>query len=161
MNPLLTQWAIKHGVTYAALTELQRMMRVDTEPLHGNAAERSETAVQTDIRLEAAQLGMRLWRNNVGACKDETGRVIRYGLCNDSPTMNKRIKSSDLVGIRPVLITQALVGHTIGQFVAREVKKPGWRYAGTDRETAQQAFLDLVTSMGGDASFATGEGTLT
>ncbi len=155
----LTQWAHRHGVTPQAMSELHQLFGISTDPTRCTAKAGSEAAVQTVIRLEASRLGIRVWRNNVGACKDETGRVIRYGLCNDSAQMNKAIKSSDLVGIRPVIITQDHVGHTIGQFVAREVKRPGWRYTGTDREVAQLAFGQLVSSMGGDFKFATGEGS--
>lgn len=156
----LTQWATRHGVSQAALAELRVMMGVDTDPAKCTAAAGSEAAVQTVIRLEASRLGVRLWRNNVGACKDESGRIIRYGLCNDSAQLNKRIKSSDLIGVRPVVITSEMVGHTIGQFVAREVKRPGWKYTGTEREVAQKAFIELVLSLGGDAAFASGEGSL-
>lgn len=157
---LLTQWAARHGVSQAALAELRVMMGVDTDPAKCTAKAGSEAAVQTAIRLEASRLGVRLWRNNVGACKDESGRIIRYGLCNDSAQLNKRIKSSDLIGVRPVVITSDMVGHTIGQFVAREVKRPGWKYAGTEREKAQLAFIELLLSLGADAAFASGEGSL-
>lgn len=156
----LTQWAARHGVSQAALAELRVMMGVDTDPAKCAAKAGSEAAVQTAIRLEASRLGVRLWRNNVGACKDESGRIIRYGLCNDSAQLNKRIKSSDLIGVRPVVITPDMVGHTIGQFVAREVKRPGWKYTGTDREKAQLAFIELLLSLGADAAFASGEGSL-
>ena len=160
MTATLTQWAIRHGVSHQALAELRQMMGVDTDPASCNAKPGSEAAVQQAIRLEASRLGMRLFRNNLGACKDETGRVIRYGLSNDSAAMNRVVKSHDLIGIRPVLIAPEHVGTTIGQFVSREVKKPGWRYTGTDREVAQLAWAQLIVSLGGDAMFANGEGTL-
>lgn len=156
----LTQWAIRHGVSHLALAELRQMMGVDTDPDKCTAKPGSEAAVQTAIRLEASKLGLRLFRNNVGACKDETGRIIRYGLCNDSAQLNKRIKSSDLIGIRPVVITPAHVGQTLGQFVAREVKRSDWKYTGTEREAAQRAFIEMILSLGGDAAFANGEGSL-
>jgi hypothetical protein len=119
-----------------------------------------EQDIQVKIRLEAAALGMRLWRNNVGALKCPDGSYLRYGLANDSPQLNRVFKSSDLIGIRPVLITEDMVGKTIGQFVAREIKHANWNYKATDRERAQKAFLDLINELGGDAAFCTGEGTL-
>jgi len=120
----------------------------------------SETEVQACIRLEAIKLGMRLWRNNVGALRSPDGSYVRYGLANESPALNAVFKSSDLIGIRPILITQDMVGTTIGQFVAREVKPTDWTYKATDREKAQLAFIDLIKHFGGDAAFATGKGTL-
>jgi len=117
----------------------------------------TEEDVLKAVRLEASQKDIRLWRNNVGACKDERGNYFRYGLCNDSAKLNESIKSSDLIGIRPVRLPD---GRVIGQFVARECKRPGWKYSGTPRERAQLAFLELVRGMGGDAQFCTGVGTL-
>lgn len=83
-----------------------------------------------------------LFRNIVGvSCLDANGRPVRYGLANESPDQNKVIKSADLIGIRPVLIEPRHVGHTIGQFVSREVKKGGWVYTGKGREAAQMAWV--------------------
>lgn len=155
----LIQWAIRNQVSHAALAELYDMWGIGTEPESSVAKPGNEAAVQQAVRLEASQIGMRLFRNNVGACKDETGRVIRYGLINDSAQMNKRLKSPDLVGIKPVLITESHVGLIIGQFVGREIKKPGWVYAGTDREVAQLACGQLLTRFGADWKFCTGPGS--
>jgi len=119
-----------------------------------------ESTIQAEIRVEAAARGMVLWRNNVGAAKDASGNFFRFGLANDSAKMAKMIKSSDLIGIRPVVITQDMVGKTFGQFVAREVKREDWTFKGTPREEAQLKFLDLVRDLGGDAEFASGPGTL-
>ncbi len=115
---------------------------------------KSEAAVQQEIRLESARRGWRLWRNNNGACKDENGRLIRYGLANDSAKMNQEIKSSDLVGITPVIITPEMVGQTVGVFTSIEVKRQGWHYTGTGREAAQKKWIDLVISLGGHSGFA-------
>jgi hypothetical protein len=120
----------------------------------------SEAAVQVRVRLEASKLGIHLWRNNVGVTFGEDGVPVRYGLANDSKALNQQIKSSDLIGIRPVMITQEHVGTVMGQFVAREVKREGWKYTGSAREVAQQRFIDLIKSLGGDACFASRAGTL-
>lgn len=151
----LMDWANRHGVSQQALAELSTIFTgVSTEPEStARAKPRSEGAVTNDVRLEAGRKGVRLFRNNVGACEDSTGRIIRYGLANDSPQMNKRVKSSDLIGCRPLLITPGMVGGTVGQFVAREVKKSAWRYSGDERESAQLAFLKLIAGLGGDACF--------
>ena len=156
----LNQWAIKWGVPYSAIEDLRREFgMVNTDPV---APERgnNEAAVQAHVRLEASRVGARLWRNNVGATKDERGNFIRYGIANDSKQMNEVIKSSDLIGIRPLRIEAHHVGGIVGQFVAREVKAPTWHYTGTKHEIAQLKFLELITSLGGDAAFATGTGSL-
>jgi hypothetical protein len=154
----LTQWAVKHGVSQAALADLIDMVTVPE--LSVSISGQSEAAVQNNVRLEASLNGVKLSRNNVGACKDERGRLIRYGLDNESKSVNTRFKSSDLIGIRKLLITQSMVGSHVGQFVAREVKAGDWKWRGTDREVAQLRYLMWVLSMGGDASFANGVGTL-
>lgn len=153
----LEAWAARWGVPHAALTELRDgLLGLDyagVQPLTGA----SEAAVQANTRLAAAAAGGRLWRNNVGAFTDPaTGAFVRFGLANESAQVNARLKSSDLIGIRPVLVRPEHVGRTIGQFVAREVKRGSWRFAGTDREMAQLAFLSLVLSLGGDARFTRG-----
>ena len=118
----------------------------------------SESSAQAAVRLAASQAGARLWRNNVGAGKLANGSYLRWGLANDSTAVNRSIKSGDLIGIRPVLITPAHVGMTLGRFVSREIKPPGWRYHPNDEhEQAQQRWADLVNSLGGDARFSTGE----
>jgi hypothetical protein len=154
----LRAWAQRHGVSHAALAELRALHGAgDNPPLVSGV---SESAVQSQVRLEASRLGLRIWRNNVGAMQDESGRVVRYGLGNDSHAVNKMLKSADLIGIRPILITDRHLGTTLGQFVSREIKPGGWRYTGTPREVAQLAWATLITSYGGDAAFATGQGTL-
>ncbi len=159
---VLHQWAIKHGVGIAALQDLQLMLGTLTLPDSAAASgpAKSEAWAQSAVRLEAGQKGVKLWRNNVGALLDRNGRLVRYGLANDSAEMNDKIKSGDLIGYRPVLITPAHVGHTLGQFVSREVKEPGWQYTGNAHEAAQLAWANSVNAAGGDARFCTGPGTL-
>lgn len=150
-------WATRHNIPYAALQELFTTVGA----LQNVTSELSESAIQTNIRLEASRLGMRLWRNNVGVAHDaEAGTYVRYGLANESTQMNKVVKSGDLIGIRPMIITQAHVGIVVGQFVSREVKHGKWRYTGTEREVAQLNWINIVNSMGGDGKFVTGEGSL-
>ena len=156
----ISAWAVKHGIGYDAMNELLVMMGINTELVVPDGAYKSEAAIQNLVRLEATQKGLRLWRNNVGAGMLDNGSFIRWGLCNETKAMNKQNKSSDLIGIRPVLITMDMVGHTIGQFVARETKKEDWVYTGTEHEVGQLNFIQLVVSLGGDAAFANREGTL-
>lgn len=159
MKNNLTVWAARWGVPFEALEELRRSFGTDHAP---DIATKgcSEAAAQTDVRLEASRKGVWLTRNNVGALLDERGVPVRYGLGNESKGQNKNFKSSDLIGIRPVVISPGHIGLTAGIFVAREMKKPGWKYTGTARERAQLNFLEFVAARGGDASFCTGVGTL-
>lgn len=151
---LLYEWAKRHGVSPQAMLELRQVFGFDTHNTLGVGM--SESAVQTRVRLEASKLGARLWRNNVGVLSDERGVPIRYGLCNESKAMNSVIKSSDLIGIRPVRVTSEMVGTTLGVFTAREVKKQGWTFKATPRELAQLKFLEIVNALGGDGKFTTG-----
>lgn len=157
---ILSEWGKEWGIPYQALNDLRiRFGSASTEP-RTETPGLSEAAVQNQIRLEAAEVGARIWRNNVGAMMDENGHFIRFGLCNDSAQMNREIKSSDLIGIKPVLITPAHVGSVLGVFLAREVKPGNWFFTGTDRERGQLKFLELVAALGGDARFVTGRGSL-
>lgn len=151
----LNEWAVRHGVSLAAMDDLVRVL-TDVPEVMGGIVGGSETAAQAKVRIDASKKGWRVFRNNVGALKDERGIPVRYGLANDSPTVNKRIKSGDLIGLRPVFITPQMVGTVIGQFVSIEVKKPGWHYTGTGREPAQLAWAKLVIALGGYACFSTG-----
>lgn len=155
---LLTLWANKWNIPPEAMKDLAETLCFGSDPQNGFGSGlppvTTEAGVQNRERLTESQRGGRLWRNNVGCLKDKNGTPVRYGLCNDSPRVNRVCKSSDLIGIRPVKITHQMVGRTIGQFVAREVKKPGWEYTGTEHEVAQAAFLTLIESLGGDGRFA-------
>jgi hypothetical protein len=121
-----------------------------------------ENPVQQRIRLEAATAGLQLFRNNVGACTDDTGRLIRYGLGNDSAKVNAVLKSSDLQGWQSIVITPDMVGKRIAQVVSVEVKESNWNHAKKldAHELAQKAWLDLVIAAGGKAGFATGPADL-
>ena len=156
---IFAAWAARWHIPPAAMADLQtNLLGLDGTP--GSPVGKSEAAVQNQVRLEASRKGGRLWRNNVGAGYSEDGSFMRWGLANDSANVNRVIKSADLIGLRPVRIEQKHVGLVLGQFVSREIKTAGWRYAGTDREVAQLNWATLVNTLGGDARFATSEGTL-
>lgn len=154
----IDQWAARWSIPADAIQDLRRTLGMVH---HGRPdSSLSESAIQSLVRLEASEKGCRLWRNNVGATTMPDGSFLRFGLANESAGMNKRIKSADLIGIRPVLITPAMVGWTIGQFMSREVKAADWQYKGTEREVAQLRWAELIISLGGDAAFATNKGTI-
>lgn len=114
---------------------------------------KSEAAIQSETRRDFAFVGP-IWRNNSGACFDETGRLIRFGLGNDSTQLNREIKSSDLIAITPVLITPALYGQILGVFTALECKPEGWRQIPSDKRAVPQSkFHDIVRNAGGFAGF--------
>ena len=48
----------------------------------------ARAAVQAAVRLEAARMGILLFRNNVGALIDVRGIPVRYGLANESTQIN-------------------------------------------------------------------------
>lgn len=157
MTQTLEQWAIRWQVPAAALHELRADFgHFDETPDAHAALHGSEAAVQARVRVECSRAGWRVFRNNNGAGKLEDGSFLRWGLANDSKSLNDALKSSDLIGMRPRLIGPSDVGQTIGQFVSLEVKAAGWHYTGTPREVAQDAWLRLVRAFGGHARFTTG-----
>ena len=115
----------------------------------------SESNVQTRVRLECSRRGWYVFRNNLGAGYLQDGSFVRWGLANDAREMNTKVKSSDLVGWREVVITPDMVGQKIAQFVSLECKREGWRYTGTEVEVAQRKWLDTVARSGGFATFVT------
>ena len=101
---------------------------------------RTETDILNLIRLALSEKGIINFRNNVGALKDINGRLVKYGLCTGS---------SDIIAIRPVVITPEMVGSAIGQFVAIEVKQQGEK-----PNDAQERFLEIIRKHGGLAGVA-------
>lgn len=147
----IQEWATRHNIPPLAFAELQSILSPFTDTFGTPGEVGSEAAVQQQIRLEAPRIGAAMWRNNNGAAMDADGRMIRYGLGNDSKKINTVWKSSDLIGITPV--THA--GRTFGVFTATEVKKPGWHRQPADaRATAQAHFMANVKALGGMAGFA-------
>lgn len=154
------QWADRHP---KAAVELYGMICSAPWPKPADVDGKSEAWAQQSARLKFAKLGGMTWRNNVGAtpakCPDcgEKQRPIRYGLANDSARLNESIKSSDIIGALPVIITPDMVNTKIAVFTAIEAKRPGWKFTGNGREGAQANWLTLIKKLGGYAMFSTGE----
>ena len=144
------EWRKRHP---QAAAELDLLFIAAPPPV---SAGPSEGWAQQQVRMDVARQGALAWRNNVGALKDERGVPVRYGLCNDSASLNERIKSSDLILCIPRVIRPEHVGTVIGQFGSVECKRPGWEYKGTKHEQAQQAWLTIISRAGGFACFSTG-----
>lgn len=156
---ILHEWAAEEGITAEQLDRLHRKLGmlgasvIDDRLSQGS----SESAVTSIFRLQVSAQGHRYWRNNSGALPDKTGRLVRYGLGNDSSRVNAVLKSSDWVGVERHLITPQMVGTYGGFFGSVELKRAGWRYTGDERERAQLNFITLVNSLGGRARFFSGE----
>ena len=153
---ILTEWAKRHNIPPHMIAELRLLMLGGDVTPDAPAAAGSEAAVQNAVRLEASRAGHRLWRNNLGAGKLENGSYVRWGLCNDSPAINAVMKSSDLIGIKRVLITQDMVGSHIGQFWSVEVKHAHWKYRGDSHEVAQLRWIEQIVALGGCGQFSVG-----
>lgn len=147
MPNALHDWAMRHNLPASALQELVALLTYTPDLPAG----KSEAAVQNEIRLAAARRGITLWRNNVGAYETPEGQWVRYGLNNDSPQANRRMKSADLIGIhRPS-----------GRFVSIEVKRPGWKHSdASERDRAQLAWAVTINALGGVALRATSAAAL-
>lgn len=117
----------------------------------------SEADVQQILRITAPKYSNMLLRNNSGAMQDDTGRVVRFGLGNDSARLNKVFKSSDLIGLTQLVIQPHHVGQCVGVFTAVECKALGWKgpHPSNEREQAQLNFINSVIAHGGYAGFAT------
>ena len=121
----------------------------------------NESNVQAATRLEICRLGGHAWRNNSGCATDQSGRLIRYGLANETPAENKRIKSSDVIACCPLLIEPRHVGTVVGVLGAFEIKHSDWTPPKeTNRDAyahyaAQARFIDLVRGVGGYGGFVT------
>jgi hypothetical protein len=148
---IIQDWARRWGIPDYALLDLMNTIAAVGHP----EGVGGEAVAQTEVRVEAATRGARLFRNNSGVAFDESGRPVRFGLGNDSKQVNAVMKSSDLIGIWPHTVTPGDVGRQLGVFTAIEMKRPGWKYRGTQREVAQSNFLALVTALGGIGKFIT------
>ena len=100
-----------------------------------------ESDIQKLIMIAISENGGIVFRNNCGVLLNPAGIPIRFGIGNPG--------GSDLIGIKPTIITADMIGQTIGVFMAIEVK------TATGRVTKeQQTFIDAVCRAGGRAGIA-------
>lgn len=71
-----------------------------------------ETKIQNRIMMDMSKKGYLVWRNQVGLFKTLDGRTVNIGIKG----------SSDLMAVKPTVITTEMVGQTLAVFVAVEVK---------------------------------------
>lgn len=153
----LLEWAVKHRITPDALRELcQTSIFVGPELPDGQL----ETNVQRDVRLEYAQAGKYLFRNNRGAGRMESGTYVRWGLANDSKVLGDAVKSADLIGWESFIVTPEWVGHRVARFLSVEVKRESWEWKGTLEEMAQLKWAATVNAEGGRAVITNKVGTV-
>ena len=81
-----------------------------------------ETNIMNKIMIKMSQKGYLIWRNQVGLFKTLDGRTVNIGIKG----------SSDLMAVKPTVITPEMVGQTLAVFVAVEVK------AATGRQSEPQ-----------------------
>jgi hypothetical protein len=104
----------------------------------------TEAALMRRIMLALSRAGAVVFRNNQGALKDATGRLVRYGVCQPG--------GADVIGWRSIEVTPEMVGQRVALFAAVEVKTLTGRLT-----PAQRQFLDAVRSAGGIAGVARSE----
>lgn len=159
---IVHDWALKWRIPPAAIAELQStLIAKATMPCANTDKPLSEAGVQSRVRLEAAEKGVRLFRNNVGAGYLIDGNFVRWGLANDSEAVNEVLKSSDLIGWRRRLVAPEHVGTYIAQPVMRECKREGWVYDPTNsHDVAQMNWAMLAAHDGCDVAIVTRTGSL-
>jgi hypothetical protein len=157
MNQNIHSWATRWNVPAAAIHELLDLVDPTRTMTPGDST--SEAALSAELSVLAPKHGASLWRNNNGSAlmvnpnrPDEQPRHVRFGLGNASKKLSEVWKSSDRIGITPMVSTAA--GQWFGVFTAVEVKKPGWTKPKNKRELGQSNFLGTVRSMGGIGIFA-------
>lgn len=106
-------------------------------------------------------LGLRFYRNNNGAMKDHTGRLVRFGLRYPGAggdSLNKSEPSPDFIVAVPIVITPEMVGRQVCVFGGLEIKPEQYpletklRNEKT-REFGQNKWLNRIISLGGFGGF--------
>ena len=100
-----------------------------------------ESDIQKLIMIAISENGGIVFRNNCGVLLNPAGIPIRFGIGNPG--------GSDLIGIKPTIITADMIGQTIGVFTAIEVKTQNGRVS-----KEQKHFLDAIRRVGGISGIA-------
>lgn len=124
-----------------------------------------EQEATLEVRTCASSRNLRVFRNNNGVASVPGKRPVRFGLGNESEEFNSQYKFGDLIGITPIVITEDMVGKTVGVFTNLEVKPKGELESTKrkalnkvgSREWAQKNAIDFVELFGGMAGFVTCE----
>lgn len=119
---------------------MSKTPRADTGKKHKT----EENDFRTQLVNALRKVGLRAWKNNCGAWKTPSGAYVRYGVGNPG--------GGDILLIKPVLITQAMVGQTIGVFASIECK-----IGNNKPQEAQDYFAKQVTNAGGVTMLSTKE----
>jgi hypothetical protein len=99
----------------------------------------NETTILQRVRLAVSKLpGVRIFRNQVGALKDHSGRLVTFGL---------HPGSADLIGWKSITITPDMVGQRIAVFVSLECKTETGKV-----KPEQINWLQQVSAAGGIAA---------
>jgi len=99
----------------------------------------SETTIMRKCLLTLTKFG-RYFRNNSGVLQDKNGTYVHYGLCTGS---------SDIIGCTPIVVTNKMVGKTVGVFTAIEVKSDKGKPT-----KEQSSFIEMVKNNGGISGIA-------
>lgn len=94
-----------------------------------------ETKIMNEVSTTLSTKNYVVYRNNVGELHTPYGGYIKFGLC---------VGSSDLIGIKPIVIKPDDVGKTIGVFCAFEVKTEKGNL-----DDDQKDFINTIKRLGG------------
>lgn len=97
----------------------------------------NETKYRNIVQISLSKKGIRLFRNNVGLLYSKDGTPVRVGLAKGS---------GDLIGWKPIVVTQDMVGKKIAVFLSVETKSRKGKV-----QDEQKDWLKIVNESGGIA----------
>lgn len=110
-----------------------------------------EQQASEKVEMFAPSLGFTLMRNNNGACKNQEGRLVRFGVGHISE--KDIMKSGDFVGTLEITITPEMVGKTVPIYCNVEIKPETFKlkdeYKSGSREDKQWQHCKFIIDKGG------------